>query len=415
MPELFTVVAPDEAFERLRAVLKPVPRAENVPLERALGRTLAREIVAREALPPFARSAMDGFAVRARDTLGAAETSPVYLRLAGESLMGSLPSFEVLPGSCARIHTGAALPRGADAVVMIEETNALPRDEIEVLASVAPGEDVIAAAEDLAPGERAFAAGQRLRAVDVGGLAALGVVEVAAAVAPRVAVISTGDELVAPQAQPRPGEIRDVNGALICALLEGAGALVRHAGIVRDDEALLAAAAARALEESDVVVVSAGSSVSARDATARAFARLGPPGILLHGLAVKPGKPTLVACAGGRPVFGLPGNPVSAAVLCWRLVLPAVRVLLGQSVPYGGLGPAAHVARLAQNVPSRAGREDYVPVTLSWGAGGAPPEARPAFAKSNLIFSLVRSEGLLRVPRDAGGLRAGELAEIYTW
>ena len=389
-------------------------RVESVPLERAVGRTIARPVVAREPLPPFARSAMDGYAVRARDTHGASEGSPIYLRLAGEALMGALPAFAVGAGDCARIHTGAALPAGADAVVMVEETNLLESGDVEVLGAVAAGEDVIQAAEDLAPGDLALAAGHRLRPADVGGLAALGVVEVPAAVRPRVAVISTGDELVSPGVQPRPGEIRDVNGPLICAMLGEAGADPRHYGIVEDDERKLYAAAAAALAECDALVVTAGSSVSARDTTARALARLGQPGILLHGIAVKPGKPTIVACAAGRPVFGLPGNPVSAAVLCWRLVVPAIRLLLGQAVPTGGLGAAPLAVPLAQNVPSRSGREDYVPVTLVRGDDGAMV-ARPAFAKSNLIFSLVRSAGLLRVPRDVGGLRAGELAEIYPW
>ncbi|TAM78485.1 molybdopterin molybdenumtransferase MoeA [bacterium] len=414
MSELFTVVSPDDAFERLRAVLASVARIESVPLERAVGRTLAREIVASEPLPPFARSAMDGYAVCARETHGASESSPIYLRLAGEALMGMLPAFALAAGTCARIHTGAALPRGADAVVMVEETNLLESGDVEVLASVACGEDVIQAAEDLAPGDLALAAGHRLRPIDIGGLAALGVVDVPVAAPPRVAVISTGDELVAPGVQPRAGEIRDVNGALICAMLGEAGAQARHYGIVEDDEHRLFAAAAAALAQSDALVVTAGSSVSARDTTARALARLGEPGILLHGIAVKPGKPTIVACVAGRPVFGLPGNPVSAAVLCWRLVVPAIRLLLGQPVSVGGLGAAARAARLTKNVPSRSGREDYVPVTLMLGAGGTT-DAQPTFAKSNLIFSLVRSDGILRVPRDAGGLRAGELVEIYAW
>ncbi|TAM88178.1 molybdopterin molybdenumtransferase MoeA [bacterium] len=414
MPELFTVVSPDDAFERLRAVLAPVVRVESVPLERAIGRTLAREIVASEPLPPFTRSAMDGYAVCARETHGASESSPVYLRLEGEALMGTLPAFALAAGTCARIHTGAALPRGADAVVMVEETNLLESGDVEVLTAVASGEDVIQAAEDLAPGDLAFAAGHHLRPIDVGGLAALGVVEVPVAARPRVAVISTGDELVPPDVRPRPGEIRDVNGALICAMLGQAGADVRHYGIVEDDEQRLFAAAAAALAESDALVVTAGSSVSARDNTARALGRLGEPGILLHGIDVKPGKPTIVACAAGRPVFGLPGNPVSAAVLCWRLVVPAVRLMLGETIPAGGLGAAACTARLTQNVPSRSGREDYVPVTLVRGADGTLG-AQPTFAKSNLIFSLLRCDGLLRVPRDAGGLRAGEMAEVYPW
>ena len=414
MPELFTVVSTDEAFERLRAHLAWTVRPAEVPLGLALGRTLARDVIAGEPLPPFARSAMDGYAVRARDTLGASESSPVYLRLAGEAEMGSIPAFSVAPGTCARIHTGAALPAGADAVVMVEETNLVGAAEVEVSASVAPGEDVIQLGEDVVAGERALEAGRRLRPVDIGALAALGVVDVRVAQMPRVAVLSTGDELVAPGERTRPGEIRDVNGPMLCAMLERAGAAARHHGIVPDDEERLVEAARAALDASDALVVTAGSSVSARDVTARALACLGSPGILLHGIAVKPGKPTIVACCDGKPVFGLPGNPVSAAVVAWRLLLPTVRLLLGETVPHGGLAPAPRTARLTQNVPSRSGREDFVAVRLVQADDGEVL-AEPAFAKSNLVFSLSRTDGLVRVPRDSGGLRAGERAEVFTW
>jgi len=414
MPELFTVVSPDEAFERLRARLSPDPRAEHVPLEHALGRTLARSIVAGESLPAFARSAMDGYAVRARETHGASEGSPIYLRLIGEVSMGVIPEMTLAPGTCMRIHTGAALPRGADAVVMVEETNLLDGGEVEVLSSVAVGEDVVQLGEDITAGTTALERGHRLRAVDIGALAALGITAVPVAPRPRVAVISTGDELVPPDVHPSPGEIRDVNGPLICAMLQGAGADARHCGIIEDDERHLFAAAAAALADNDVVVVTAGSSVSARDNTVRALERLGAPGILLHGVAVKPGKPTIVACAGTKPVFGLPGNPVSAAVLCWRLVVPAVRFLQGAPVPEGGLPAPVGSARLAQNVPSRSGREDYVAVNLARGTDGLLV-AEPVFVRSNLIFSLARAGSFVRVPRDAGGLRAGEMVEVYAW
>ncbi|MDE2571626.1 MAG: molybdopterin molybdotransferase MoeA [bacterium] len=415
MPELFTVVSPDEAFERLRAQIgDPILRLETAPLPRALGRTLGRALVAIESLPAFARSAMDGYAVSARQTAGASESSPVYLRLAGEVRMGSIPPEVLAPGTCMRIHTGAALPRGADAVVMVEETNLLESGEVEVLASVAPGEDVVQTGEDVTAGSAVLPAGHRLRAVDLGGLAALGVTNVAVARRPRVAVLSTGDELVPPEGHPRPGEVRDVNGPVVCAMLGQAGAEAQHRGIVPDDEERLLAAAAAALAETDGLVITAGSSVSLRDATARVIARLGGPGILVHGVAVKPGKPTILAYCGGKPVFGLPGNPVSAAVLCWRMVLPAVRLLLGEPVAPGGLPPPVGSARLAQNVPSRSGREDYVAVRIEPGSGGEA-QAVPAFAKSNLIFSLVRSGALIRIPRDTGGLLAGEPVDVYAW
>lgn len=409
MNELFTVVAPQAALELLLARCTPVERTEFVALEDAAGRVTAEAVRADETLPTFARSTMDGYAVTAADTFGASDSAPAYLRLCGEVSMGSMPSLRVPPLGAARIHTGALLPAGADAVVMVEDTNA-HGDEIEILDAAAPGENVIAAGEDIVAGDVAVPAGRRLRAQDAGGLAALGRTRVRVVARPRIALLSTGDEIVAPERQPAPGQVRDVNATTIGAVITAAGGSVVRAGIVRDDRALLEAAARAALADADALVLSAGSSVSYRDFTARVVEALGAPGILVHGIAIKPGKPTLIAFADGKPVIGLPGNPASALVVAWRLLGPLVRRLGGEAADAIGLTDVRE-AVLTVPVRSRPGREEFVPCTLRTAAGGTL-EATPIFGKSNLIFTLVRSDGLIVVPLDRSGVAAGEAVRV---
>ncbi len=411
MPELFTVLPPGEAFAALASACSPIARTEIVPLASALGRVAAADVRAGETLPSFARSTMDGYAVRAADTRGAAEQSPVYLRLVGDVPTAVVPDVRTGPGEAVRIHTGAMLPAGADAVVMVEDTN-LHGDQVEVLAAVAPGEDVLTVGEDIAAGALAVPAGRRLRAADLGGLAALGVSALQVRARPRVAILSTGDEVVPLERTPGPAQVRDVNATTVAAAVAAAGGEpVRH-GIVPDDPAALERALRAALAGADAVVLSAGSSVSVRDLTAEVVARLGPPGILVHGIAIRPGKPTVLALCGGVPVVGLPGNPASALVVAWRIVRPLVRLLGGEPVAADGRDDErARGARLALPLPSRPGREDYVPCTLARDAAGEL-HATPLFGASNLIFTLVRADGLIAVPLDRSGLSAGETVRV---
>lgn len=391
----------------LRQSLAPVTRAETVPLHAARGRILAHAVVAGDTLPGFARALMDGFAVRGADTHGAGEASPAYLRLAGEVLMGTVPERSVGPFEALRIHTGAMLPPGADAVVMLEETN-LHGDEVEVLVAVPAGENVLLPGEDVRAGATALEAGTRLDAAALGGLAALGCTRVAVRARPRVAILSTGDEVVPVGDRPGPAQVRDVNGTTVAATVEAAGGEALPFGIVPDDAALLTERAAGALAHADALVISAGSSVSHRDVTATVIERLGRPGILAHGLAIRPGKPTIVAICEGKPVIGLPGNPASAVVVAWRIVRPLVRMLAGEREAVRSDG--SFDAVLTTDVPSRPGREDYVPCRLA--AGDGTPRATPIFGESNLIFTLVRSDGWAIVPLDRSGLHAGERVRI---
>jgi molybdopterin molybdotransferase len=406
--ELFRVIAPHEALVRLLRATAPVGRTEGVDLGDARGRVLDAALIADQLLPAFARALMDGFAVRAADTHGAGESSPAYLRLAGEVLMGRVPAVAVGPGEAVRIHTGAMLPDGADAVVMLEETNE-HGDEIEVLAAAPAGDNVLFPGEDVRPGATALAAGTRLDAAALGALAALGAARVTVRARPRIAILSTGDEVVPVDGTPSGAQVRDVNATTVATVVAEAGGEPVGLGIVPDDAAALEASSRAALAAADALVISAGSSVSHRDVTARVVARLGAPGILAHGLAIRPGKPTILAVCDGKLVVGLPGNPASALVIARRILAPLVRHLGGESGispdPDGGID-----ALLALAVPSRPGREDYVPCVLDRTTD--PPRATPLFGESNLIFTLVRSDGLAIVPFDRSGLAAGERVRV---
>ena len=411
MNELFTVLPPGEAFAAFGRVCSRIERTEIVAIEAALGRVLAENVVAHETLPSFARSTMDGYAVRSTDTHGASEQSPAYLRLVDDVPTGVVPAVAVGPRDAVRTHTGAMIPPGADAVVMVEDTN-LHGADVEVLDAAALGENVLAIGEDVRAGAIAIPAGRRLRAAELGGLAALGVTRVAVRARPRIAVVSTGDEVVSAGATPGPAQVRDVNAATVSAVVTQAGGVAVPCGIVRDDATELERALRAALDNSDAVVLSAGSSVSVRDLTAQVVARLGAPGVLVHGIAIKPGKPTVLALCDGTPVVGLPGNPASALVVAWRIVRPLVRLLGGERVDEDGLGDERETsAVLDVPLPSRPGREDFVPCTLARDASGAL-HATPVFGASNLIFTLIRADALIAVPLNRSGLAAGETVRV---
>ena len=405
MPEFFNVLPPAQALQvLLDRLYHPLPLVrDEVSVEDALGRVTAAPLYATEHLPAFPRSAMDGYSLRAADTFGASEGLPAYFTVTGEVPMGRPPGLAVTVGEAAVAYTGGMLAEGADAVVMMENTQVVDADTIEVLRPVAPGENVVNPGEDVKQGEPILPPGHYLRAQDLGGLTAMGITRISVARRPTVAILSMGDEVVPPDAVPKPGQIRDVNTYTISSLVMQAGGVPIPLGIARDDYSEQMEAAQRGLESADVLLFSAGSSVSSRDLTADIINGLGPPGVLVHGLAVRPGKPTIVGMAGGKPAIGLPGNPVSAMVVFDLLVRPALYHLSGCAHP--PVQPAV-TACLAQDIASATGREDYVPVRLSDDDGRRVAE--PVFGKSNLIYTLIRSDGLVQVPLDRGGLYAGE-------
>jgi molybdopterin molybdotransferase len=407
MPEFFNLLPPDEALTKFLAEIQTTPQVEDTPIAEALGRVTFAPIRAPVSVPAFTRSTMDGYAVRAQDTFGASASLPMYLALVGEVTMGIAPEIELRPGQAALIHTGGMLPRGADAVVQIEVTQKSHEREVEILKSVAPGENVLQAGDDVQAGAEVLPAGHWLRPQDLGGLAALGLTPVKVARRPRVVLLSTGDEVVPPEQAPRIGQVRDVNSYSIGGLVAQAGGVPLLGGIIADNFAALKAAAQAAQAEADMLVISAGSSVSVRDITVDVVTELGRPGVLVHGVSIKPGKPTLLAVADGKPIIGLPGNPVSAMISARLFLVPAIRRLLGCPNP----PPAAVVpARLTHNLPSQAGRVDFVPVRLAW--QGGQRLAEPVFGKSNQIFILVQGQGLVMVPRDANGLSAGDEVDV---
>lgn len=373
----------------------------------ATGRVTAKGVKAPFSLPSFPRSTVDGYAVRAADTHGASETLPAYLILVGEIQMGTTPDFELGQGECAIIHTGGMVPVGADAVVMVEYTQVARANEIEILRAVSTGSSVLQPGEDVQAGDEVIPAGARLRPAEIGGLAAIGCTEVEVAVRPKVGIISSGDEVIPPGEAIKPGQVYDVNSHSLRSLIEQAGGEAISYGILPDDAQAFKATAEQAKNECDLVIFTAGSSVSVRDLTATTIESLGQPGVLVHGVSVRPGKPTILAVADGVPIIGLPGNPVSALVIARIFVVATIEKLLGVSVAR----PKATVAaRLALNLASQAGREDWIGVKLTQSDDGYLAE--PVFGKSNLIFTLAQADGLMKIPAAANGIAAGEIIQV---
>jgi molybdopterin molybdotransferase len=423
MPEFLTLLPPDEARALLLSHLSTPPiDTETIDVPSALGRVLATDITSPHPLPEFPRSTVDGYAVQAKDTHGASDSLPAYLNLIGEIPMGDVPPFEVRAGECGLIHTGGMLPKGADAIVMLENTQrtrrdvqlGVPAEEIEIFRAVADGENVIRIGEDVIEGQLILPKGSRIRPAEIGGLMALGISRVDVRKNIRVGLISTGDEIIDPDQKPRPGQVRDINSYTLGALVEKNGGIAVRFGIIADRFQELKEAAAQALDECDMVLITAGSSASTRDMTADVIRLLGEPGVLVHGINTRPGKPTILGVCGGKAVIGLPGNPVSALVNGYLFVVPVIEKLLG-SLPKP---KPTVIARLTVNLASQAGREDWWPTRLLFspverGALGVSELlADPIFGKSNLIFTLTAADGLLRIPPDATGLSAGDMVHV---
>jgi molybdopterin molybdotransferase len=413
MPEFLELLPPGIALEGFLERLHFAPEVEEIKVINALNRVTKNDIQAPHALPSFPRSTVDGYAVIAADTHGASESLPIYLNLVGEVEMGRQARFSLEPTYCGLIHTGGMLPPGADAVVMLENTQVAKPGEIEILRAAAFGENVIKVGEDVNQGEVVIPQGSLIRAPEIGGLLALGITEFKVYKQPIVAIISSGDEVVPPEAEINPGQVRDINSYTLSALVEKAGAIPKRYGIIADDERSLQEATSQALEECDLVVITAGSSASSRDLTSRVIDSLGEPGVISHGVNVRPGKPTILAACKlpnwkyPKPVIGLPGNPVSALVIAILFVEPVIDYLHGLINPR--IRPKIQ-ASVTLNLASKAGREDWVPVKIS--RQDDTTSAEPIFGKSNLIFTLARADGLLHIPPHVTGLNAGDEVEV---
>ena len=408
MPEFLELVTPGEALEILFKSITPVIETEIVDTEDALGRVTAENILSTQELPDFRRSTVDGYALKAKDTHGASESLPAYLKITGEVPMGAAPEFQLEGKVCSIIHTGGMLPEGADAVVMLEDTQILDAGEIEIYRSVAISENVIEVGEDVKTGEAVIPAGVRLRPAEIGGLMALGITSLTTARKPRIAILSSGDEVVHPSLPTKPGQVRDINSYTLGSLIQVLGGEPVHYGIISDNRDDMLAVMKKALLECDHLIVTAGSSASSRDLTAEIINLMGAPGVLVHGVSIKPGKPTIFGVSGKQVMIGLPGNPVSALVIAYILVAPIIEKYLGLDI---GRPIPSLQAKITVNLASQAGREDWIPVRL---IRTSQDEylAEPVFGRSNLIFILARSDGLIKIPAAATGLEAGSNVNV---
>jgi len=403
----FSVKTSEEVLEILKG-FSPVGE-ETIFIGEGLNRVLSREIFSREDLPCFPRSSMDGYAVRARDTFGAAETLPAFLEVEGEVLMGRAPAGAVTQGKAIRISTGGMMPEDADAVVMIEYCHPLDGRTIEVTRTVSPLENVISPGDDFKNGALIFGKGYVLRPQDLGLLAGLGIQNVDAYRKPNVAIISTGDEIVPVNRMPGPGQVRDINSYTLGAFCIQSGAVPVNMGLCKDNFSDLRALVERGLEISDTLWISGGSSVGARDMTVKVLESFDDMEILAHGISISPGKPTIIARSGSKAVFGLPGHVASAMVIAEVFLNPFLSRLSGAA----GASGDNHFyikAELERNIESASGRDDYIRVKLD--KRGGQYFADPIFGKSGLISTLVEAHGLVKIDRNTEGLYKGQIVDV---
>ncbi len=405
MNHFFKVKSLEEIMERVKDF--SLIDSELIPVGDAFSRVLARDLVAKIDLPGFRRATMDGYAVAANSTFGASESNPAWLTLAGAISMGDIPDFTLETGQAAKISTGGMLPLGADSVVMVEHAELIDDSSVEIYKSVAPLQNVIDASEDFAKDETILSQGTFIRPQEQGLAAGLGVSKIRVYKRPRVGIISTGDEIVPIEEEPSPGKIRDINSYTLSGFVREAHAEPVCYGIVRDDPAALQKALEKALEETDMVLISGGSSVGTRDFTVEAISSLPDTEILAHGISISPGKPTILARAGKKPVWGLPGQVVSAMVVFKIVVLPFLNRLKGLADRDRTIRVPAILSR---NVASAQGRREFIRVLLEHGAGRIT--ARPVLGKSGLIRTMIHADGLLEIGEHVEGLEKGALVDI---
>lgn len=406
---LFKVSTPNEVITILKdhLNLKEITQnnIEEVDIKIVLHRFLAEEIVAPNNLPGFNRSTMDGYAIRAEDSFGATDSLPSYLKIIGEIKMGVKPEFKINPGKAVKISTGGMLPEGANAVMMVEYTEQIDDTTIEARRSISPWENVIREDEDLKIGEIILRKGRRLRPQDIGVLAGIGKTNIKIYRRPKIVIISTGNEIIPAESEPRIGQIRDINSYTLGACIEEAGGVPVYRGIIKDEVVLLEQEIKKTIKKDKVeaIIISGGSSVGVRDITLEVLNRLGKPGVLIHGVSVKPGKPTILAIADNRPIFGLPGHPVSAMIIFDLFVRPLINWLQGGKYNYNFAKEIE--AELTCNMVSDSGREDFIRVFVY--KEGEKYYAKPILGKSGLISTMVRASGLIKIGLNIEGLEKG--------
>jgi molybdopterin molybdotransferase len=404
----FKVLSPRDAYDLLLRVA-PVG-AERVATIAARGRVLAEDLYSEVDLPQFDRAAMDGFAVKAKDTFGASASLPAYLKLAGAIDMGKEATRPIAKGEAMRISTGGMMPPASDAVVMVEHADEVAGGLVEIHRGVSPWQNVIQIGDDLRKGDLVFQTGKRLRAHDLGALTGVGISSVAVFRRPRVALISTGDEIVEAHVTPLPGQVRNINQHSLAGLIEECGAELKDWGVIGDDRQQLAGAIGEALDWSDLVLLSGGSSMGAKDIALETILSFPDSEFVFHGISISPGKPTIFARACGKPILGLPGYPVSALVIFDLFGAPLIRRLGGEAAELLGKFPKVVRSVLKTNIASQIGREDYVRVTLE--RQGEKWIATPLPSKSGAIFTLVKADGMVRIDLNQDGLEAGEEVDV---
>jgi molybdopterin molybdotransferase len=406
----FKVKTTEEVLEIIKG-FEPVDE-EAVPLAQSFSRVLSRDVVSPEDLPGFLRSTVDGYAIRAKDSFGANESLPALMEVVGEIGMGQVPSVAIHKGQAVRISTGGMLPEGADGVVMVEYSQLLDEKTVEVSRAVSPQENVIQPDDDFKKGSPVLPKGARLRPQDVGVLAGLGFKKVWAYKRPRVAVISTGDEIIPVDQKPCPGQVRDINTYTLSAFCFQEGAEPEVIGLCRDNFEELQTMVEKGLTRANTVWISGGSSVGTRDLTLKVIESFNGSELLVHGISISPGKPTIIARIGTQAIFGLPGHTASAMVVADVFLAPFLGRLSGEGA-FSGRRSEVVRARLSRNIESESGRDDYIRVKLTekdqeW-------IAEPLFGKSGLISTLVDADGLLRVDRNTEGLYQGQFVDVMVF
>jgi molybdopterin molybdotransferase len=403
-----------EAGKALELLLRRISAAQlretRVKLEDSLGMISSRDIMSSEDLPSFARSTVDGYAVRAEDTFGATEAMPAYLNLFHEVLMSQKADFRLPDDSASKIPTGGMLPENADAVVMFEHVQIVDKQMIEVLKPVAPGENVVQVGEDVKRGEVVIRKGQRMRPQDIGACAGIGVTEIALYERPLVSIISTGDEIVPAGVSPEAGQVRDINSYVISGMVLESGGVPVKKGIFKDEYAGLRQAIETAMTDSGAIVLSGGTSVGTKDMVARIIDDIGSPGVLFHGVSLKPGKPMIGGVMKGVPIFGLPGHPAAVSICFELFIRPVLHMLSGLRERWPQYSGRTVRARISKNIASSQGREEHIRVMLEEREGEL--RAVPVLGKSGLITTLVKADGTIVIPLHVNGIEAGEIVDV---
>lgn len=407
MLNLFDVLSVEEAKKAIDDYFKFYPKSEKVNILDSMGRIIYEDIVSEMNVPHFRRSTVDGYAVNSKDIRGASESIPAIMEYKGEVLMGREPSSSIeFPGECIYVPTGGMIPDGADSVVMVEYSEKLDENTILINKSIPHGENLVEIGEDIEVGEVIIKRGRKLRPYEIGVLSSLGIMDIQVSKRPKVAIISTGDEIVNPKEEPSLGEVRDINSYLIESSIVEDGGIPINYGVVKDDIEDLKDTVDDAICKADIVLISGGSSVGKKDMTIDVINSLGKPGVFVHGISIKPGKPTIIGKVKDKIVFGLPGHPLSAAIVYKVMVKYCIDKLLGfeeKDYPI--------VCKFSTNYHSAKGREEYLPVTLSQDLDNIV--ATPIFSKSGLISGFSKADGIMKIDKNLEGIVEGENVLVY--